>query len=386
MFLKVTLLVVALANSAFGQCQPSVTVASGTKAPAQICSGDLIFEDNFDHFDLKTWQHEINLAGGRNWEFQWYVNNRTNSYTEGGSLYITPSLTEEVMGEAGLRSAFLNIHGGTPADQCTDAGDWGCERVGSPNNIINPIRSARIRTVNSFNFKYGRVEVRARLPAGDWLWPAIWLMPTTHDYGTWPNSGEIDLMESRGNRNLNINGINIGVEHVGQTLHYGPYPALNGYEWATGTRNDASGYHNGFHLYQMEWTPSEIAFRIDGNLVHTVSGPFWERGLFEQRAPGVKNPWAKTASNPLMAPFDQEFYFIINLAVGGTAYFPDNAENPGGKPWSNQSPQALTDFWNGRNQWLPTWNLDDMNRRAHRCKLIMFAFGRCKNLKSMIPQ
>lgn len=82
--------------------------------------------------------------------------------------------------------------------RCTNPSFWGCERTGTPTNVINPIRSARVRTVNSFAFRYGRIEVQARIPSGDWLWPAIWLMPKYNAYGTWPASGEIDLMESRG--------------------------------------------------------------------------------------------------------------------------------------------------------------------------------------------
>lgn len=59
-----------------------------------------------------------------------------------------------------------------------------------------------------------------------------------------------------------------------------------------------------------------------------------------------------------MAPFDQEFYLIMNLAVGGNEHFPDDAVNTGSKPWTNDSPTATADFWNARNSWLPGWNLD----------------------------
>lgn len=86
-------------------------------------------------------------------------------------------------GEEFISSATLNIHGGAPADECTNAQFWGCERAGNPNNIINPIKSARLRTVHSFNFRYGTIEIRAKLPAGDWLWPALWLMPKVNAYG-----------------------------------------------------------------------------------------------------------------------------------------------------------------------------------------------------------
>jgi hypothetical protein len=86
---------------------------------------------------------------------------------------------------------------------------------------------------------------------------------------------------------------------------------------------------------------------------------FWERGNFEERAPNTTNPW-RTATN--MAPFDEEFYIILNLAIGGVAFFPDVAENPGGKPWDNNSPRAASDFWDGNEQWIPTWQMDNPNR------------------------
>ena len=91
---------------------------------------------------------------------------------------------------------------------------YGCERQGDGTNILNPISSARLRTSNSFAFTYGKVEARAKLPRGDWLWPAIWMLPLKQEYGLWPTSGEIDIMESRGNLNLQLNGVNIGSEQV----------------------------------------------------------------------------------------------------------------------------------------------------------------------------
>ena len=129
---------------------------------------------NFD-----TWEHEKTLGGGGNWEFQWYVNNRSNSYVDNGILFLKPSLTEDAIGHEAMTHGTVNIWGGSPADQCTNNAFYGCERsAAGSNNYINPIRSARLRSINSFSFKYGRVEVRAKLPTGDWLWPAIWMLPT----------------------------------------------------------------------------------------------------------------------------------------------------------------------------------------------------------------
>jgi hypothetical protein len=63
-----------------------------------VSAETLIFNDDFNTFDMKTWEHEITLSGGGNWEFEWYVNNRTNSYVKDGVLYIKPSLTEDAIG------------------------------------------------------------------------------------------------------------------------------------------------------------------------------------------------------------------------------------------------------------------------------------------------
>ena len=180
----------------------------------------LIFSDDFNKFDLKTWKHEITMGGGGNWEFEMYHNNRTNSFVESGALYLQPSLTSEAIGEYTMKSGSYNVWGGSPADLCTSNQFYGCERsAAGSGNYINPVMSARVRTAESFSFTYGRVEVTAQLPKGDWIWPAIWLLPADQAYGTWPASGEIDIMESRGNSPSCTAG---GSDTFGSTLHWGP--------------------------------------------------------------------------------------------------------------------------------------------------------------------
>jgi beta-glucanase (GH16 family) len=185
---------------------------------SSIASEKLIFEDDFNKLDFKKWQHELTLGGGGNWEFEWYVNNRTNSYVKNGVLYLKPSLTEDAVGTQTLNSGSVNCWGSSPADQCTSNAFYGCERnAAASGNVINPIRSARLRTFNSFSFRYGRVEVKAKLPRGDWLWPAIWMLPVSNEFGNWPASGEIDIMESRGNGEDYPAG---GIHKFASTLHW----------------------------------------------------------------------------------------------------------------------------------------------------------------------
>jgi beta-glucanase (GH16 family) len=115
----------------------------------------------------------------------------------------------------------------------TDAGDGSCtaNQTSSAYNlecsilsnitsraIIPPVRSARLTTQGTKSIQYGRVEVTAKLPQGDWLWPAIWMMPEDSAYGPWPLSGEIDIMESRGNaRGYSGHGRELFMS----TLHWG---------------------------------------------------------------------------------------------------------------------------------------------------------------------
>ena len=174
-----------------------LTKALALFAASAYATETLIFSDDFNTFDLKKWKHEITMGGGGNWEFEIYNNRRQNSWVKDGVLYLQPTLTTDA--GINLTSGEYAIWGGQPADLCTSNSWWGCARTGTATNIINPIMSARVRTAESFNFTYGRVEVRAKLPKGDWIWPAIWMLPTDQVYGSWPASGEIDIMESRGN-------------------------------------------------------------------------------------------------------------------------------------------------------------------------------------------
>lgn len=215
-------------------------------------------------------------------------------------------------------------------DECTESEYYGCKRYGVF-KLINPVRSASISTINSFAFKYGTVEVRAKAPAGDWLWPSIWMLPKDKVYGQGITSGEIDLMESRGNRKLFDGEMNVGAEQVRSTLHFGPHWENNGVHQATYTKNLSPGFNEDFHNFNLTWSPEKIEFSIDNEVIGSVYAGegFWRRGEFESS--GHFNPWMNSTA---MAPFDQEFYLIINLAVGGMDFFSDHFVNENySKPW-----------------------------------------------------
>lgn len=196
------------------------------------------------------------------------------------------------------------------------------------------------------------------------------MMPKHNAYSGWPRSGEIDILESRGNEQLfDGEGRHMGTKHVSSTLHFGPYWNQNGYEFANfGHESNLTGFNEDFHIYRVGWTDKSIQFSVDDVVIGTIKldeiGNFWELGKFDERFdPPRFNPW--TRASP-MAPFDQEFYMIINLAVGGTnGFFYDGLRNENGnKPWSNDSPTAFRDFWQGRDQWLPSWGLG-VDDRSH---------------------
>ena len=129
--------------------------------------GSLIFDEEFETLNLSRWDHEITLSGGGNWEFEYYTNNRSNSYVKNGILYIKPTLTNNTFTAPNfMNSGSISLWGGEPADQCTSNAFYGCERTGSATNALNAVQSARLRSVDGFTFKYGRIELRAQLPKG----------------------------------------------------------------------------------------------------------------------------------------------------------------------------------------------------------------------------
>ena len=142
--------------------------------------------------------------------------------------------------------------------------------------------STRITTKDKFEFQYGRVEVRAKLPVGTGVWPAFWLLGSNIDEVGWPLCGEIDVVEYVGREpDMVFNSLHTQSSH-GNTIN------------TKKTRID--DIEEGFHVYEANWTPEKIEFSVDGNLLYTY-------------APEVKTQ--KTW------PFDQPFYMIVNLAIGG---------------------------------------------------------------------
>jgi len=164
--------------------------------------------------------------------------------------------------------------------------------------------SARIKTMGRdgkplFDQKYGRFVIRARFPKGQGLWPAIWLLPSKWKYGGWAASGEIDIVEAKGQISWEIYG----------SIHFGgPWPH-NRHHTSSFTFPETTSTHE-FHDYSIEWEPGVIRWAVNGRTYATQSS-WWS-------ATGENSPPKSEADlNPWPAPFDQPFHLVINLAVGG---------------------------------------------------------------------
>jgi beta-glucanase (GH16 family) len=231
----------------------------------------LVWNDEFEgnSIDPDKWEHEVNAKGGGNNELQYYTARPQNSFIEDGKLKIR-AIKETYTGPEGTRE----------------------------------YTSARLRTLNKGDWKYGRFEFRAKMPIGKGIWPALWMLPTDRVYGGWAASGEIDIMEFIGHEPEKVHG----------TLHYGGGWPQNKYTGNAYTL-PAGKFSDDFHVFTLEWEEGEMRWYVDGNLYQT------------------QTEWYST-NGDYPAPFDQRFHLIVNVAVGGnwpgnpdlTTVFPQTME------------------------------------------------------------
>jgi len=206
-----------------------------------------VFADEFDTpgaLDPDKWDYEIGYV--RNNELQYYTSRSENVRVEAGALVIE------------ARREPYQGYGYT---------------------------SASINTRQRFEFLYGRVEVRARLPTGNGTWPAIWMLGVDIDRVGWPACGEIDIMENVGFEPSRIYG----------TVHTAAYNHVAGA--SRGSSLDVSEPWREFHVYAVEWHADRIDFFVD------------EQRYFTFRNEG---------GGPPTWPFGRPFYLLINLAIGGS--------------------------------------------------------------------
>lgn len=160
--------------------------------------------------------------------------------------------------------------------------------------------SARLTTQGKFEFTYGRIEARLRVPNGQGIWPAFWMLGIPEGYVKWPDTGEIDIVEL------------IGKEPKTAYSHvHGPgYSGSNGVGGSYAIKRDPA---NTFHVFALEWQPNELRWYVDKELYYTLTPEMLPRGA----------PWV----------FDHDFFLLLNVAVGGNW--------PGSPDETTRFPQVL---------------------------------------------
>lgn len=223
-----------------------------TKQNLETRNWQLTWSDEFEGTsgqspDPTKWTFDIGTGsnGWGNQELQYYTNRVQNVATDGSGNLVITALKENYNG--------------------------------------SQYTSARIKTKGKFNQQYGRFEARLKTPYGQGVWPAFWMLGNNFENVGWPNCGEIDIMELRGQLPSTINGTIHGPGYSGANPISGSYTLYN------------SRFDTEFHLFAVEWDAQKIDFFVDGFLYKRIS---------KNEVPGE---WV----------FDQAFFMILNVAIGG---------------------------------------------------------------------
>jgi beta-glucanase (GH16 family) len=250
-----------------------VTVCTNEASEPPKPEWKLVWSDEFDgkEIDKAKWDFDTGTgsSGWGNDELEFYTSDKKNAFTQDGSLHIR---------------AIKESH-------------EGCAYT-----------SARLKTEKRdgsslFKKTYGKFEFRAKLPLGKGIWPALWMLPADEEYGGWASSGEIDVMEARGQEPNKVLG----------TLHFGSGWPANTYV-SKELVLPRGGTIADFHVYTIEWEPSEMRWYVDERLYATQS--FWWSSSKRSGGKGVK-PMREADLNRWPAPFDKPFHIVMNVAVGG---------------------------------------------------------------------
>jgi beta-glucanase (GH16 family) len=246
MYMNGLIAVILLLTGSIGICEKE-----NTDAKQADKKWSLVWSDEFDYKglpDVNKWSYD---TAGNSWkwgnnEAQYYTCARLrNAEVSNGNLYIT-SIREDFKG--------------------------------------SKYTSARLVTKGKGDWKYGRFEIRAKLPSGRGMWPAIWMLPTENAYGGWPSGGEIDIME------------NVGFDPfvIVASAHTSSYNHVQGTQ--KNNKITIADCYDEFHVYALEWEATEYRVYVDDKLYFT----------FKNEGSGYK-AW----------PFDKQFHILLNVAVGG---------------------------------------------------------------------
>lgn len=234
----------------------------------------LVWNDEFSGADGSSpdsskWTYDTGGKGWGNQELEYYTKRKENARIEKGNLVITTR-----------RETYTGADG-----------------------VTRDYTSARLKTQGLFAQAYGRFEARIKIPEGQGMWPAFWMLGEDIPSAGWPKCGEIDIMENVGKEPGTVHGSLHGPSTAGSTSDL------------TSIFNLPAGqnFADDFHLYAIEWEPDMVRFYVDSNLYATFNSSQWPAG----------GKWV----------FDHPFFIILNLAVGGNW--------PGSPDASTRFPQSM---------------------------------------------
>ncbi|KAH8406019.1 hypothetical protein KR215_003096 [Drosophila sulfurigaster] len=329
-----------------GNCVPAKTQVNGI--PAR-CANQLIFEDDFrGKLNSAKWQLEHRFSGEPDYEFNIYLNDSRTISVKDDQVQLRTRRTQQLFQQK--LSSKIDL-----GSECTGKRDTEeCLRDARDRKIpglLPPVVTAQFSSKHSFAFRYGRVEVRAKMPSAKYVVPQMWLQPKAHVYGVDDyKSGQLRIAYTR----------------QGNSVHPDLYAGavLNAYEPLRSNRlchklgsNDSSSqdWSNSFHNYTMEWTPRQIRWLVDDEEIckqGSDTGAFSETSVTGKRLPNADELEKGTG----IAPFDQEFYLTFGLSVAGfNEFFYET------KPWHEQEPRAMVDFWKSikeKDQWQDDGHFD----------------------------
>ncbi|XP_034482811.1 gram-negative bacteria-binding protein 2-like [Drosophila innubila] len=274
-----------------GKC----VMAEGSPKENGLCTGDLIFEENFKDNDkyFTNWEHEVfSRANSKHFEFAVFLKNDINSVIKDGQLHITATKQDS--------KHFFHLK------DCTSTSMKNKYPCGpytiAFNRAIPPVKSAIIRTKQGISLKYGRYEIRAKMPIGDWLFPYIMLQATDDEFHSDP-SRHIRIASVRGNRNLK----DTSLSHMGGNILTGSAFVKKRstaflHEDKKTVSHKTPGRHFGedFHNYTMIFHSNRIIFKVDGTTYGTITN--------------------KEVLDQLNIP--HSYYLALGLTAGGTHNFP----------------------------------------------------------------
>jgi beta-glucanase (GH16 family) len=258
---KLNLIALSLSLLNCGAFGASTSSSSSTVQPG--AQWTLVWSDDFDGAngsapDPAKWTFETGGGGWGNNELEYYTNRPQNARIQNGNLVIT-AIQESYAG---------------------------------PDGVTRNYTSARLKTVGKFEQAYGRFEARIKIPYGQGIWPAFWMLGNNIGPVGWPTCGEVDIMENIGKEASTVHGTIHGPGYSGAHGIGSPYSLPSG------------NFSDDYHIFAVEWEPKAIRFYVDGSLYATRTPTDLPSGT----------TWV----------YDHPFFVILNLAVGG--YWPGNPD------------------------------------------------------------